>query len=177
MSSPYIGEIMIFGGNFAPRGYSFCNGQLLPIAQNSALFAIIGTTYGGNGVVTMGLPNLQSRLPMHQGQGPGLSSRTLAEQAGTASVTLLSTQMPAHTHAAGSLVAAAPTTANPVGAYPAQAASGTPYAATGGAIMGGVTSSAPTLATAGGNQPHDNLMPFLCVNFCIALEGIFPSPN
>lgn len=177
MATPYIGEIIIFGGNFAPRGYSFCSGQLLPINQNSALFAIIGTTYGGDGQVTMGLPNLQSRLPMHTGQGPGLSNRTLGEQAGTATVTLLSTQMPIHTHAAGSLVAGAPTTANPVGAYPAQAASATPYAATGGAKMGGVTPTAPTLAAAGNNLPHDNLMPFLCVNFCIALEGVFPSQN
>src|SRR5438270_2669849 len=98
MSEPFLGEIRMFGGNFAPRGWSLCNGQLLPIAQNTALFSLLGTTYGGNGQTTFALPDLRGRVPLHWGQGPGLSNYDLGEQTGTESVTLLSTQMPAHSH-------------------------------------------------------------------------------
>ena len=176
MSSPYIGEIQMFGFTFAPYGWSFCNGQLVPISQNQALYAILGTTYGGDGVTTFGLPDLQSRLPVHSGQGPGLSNYVLGQAAGAATVALTQGQLPSHTHTAGSPVAAAATTANPVGAFPAQAASGTPYAATAGASMGGTKVAAPTLALAGSGVPHNNLMPYQCVNFCISLVGVFPSP-
>jgi microcystin-dependent protein len=176
MSSPFIGEIQMFGFNFAPLNWSFCNGQLVPISQNNALFAILGTTYGGDGVNTFGLPDLQSRLPVHSGQGPGLSNYVLGQASGTATVALTQGQLPSHTHTAGSPVAAAATTANPVGAFPAQAASGTPYAATAGAAMGGTKVAAPTLALAGSGVPHNNLMPYQCVNFCISLLGVFPSP-
>ena len=106
MASPFVAEIRMFGGNFAPRGNAFCDGQLLPIAQNTALFSLLGTTYGGNGQTTFGLPNLQSRAPMHFGQGPGLSPRDLGEQAGVETVTLQTTQIPAHNHQASGLAAA-----------------------------------------------------------------------
>lgn len=167
----------MFGFNFAPVNWSFCNGQLVPISQNNALFAIVGTTYGGDGVSTFGLPDLQCRLPVHSGQGLSLSNYNLGQAAGATSVTLTQGQLPAHTHSAGSPVAATATTANPVGAYPAQAASGTPYAAAAGATMGGTVVVAPTLGLAGNSLPHNNLMPYQCVNFCIALYGIFPTRN
>ena len=176
MSTPFVGEIQMFGFNFAPYGWSFCNGQLVPIDQNDVLYTILGTTYGGDGITTFGLPDLQSRIPVHSGQGPSLSNYVVGQAAGVAAVALTQGQLPSHTHAAGSLVATTATTANPVGAYPAQAASGTPYAATAGATMGGTKVSAPTLGLAGGTGVlHNNLMPYQCVNFCIALNGVFPT--
>ena len=176
MSTPYVGEIQMFGFTFAPVGWASCNGQLVPIAQNGALYVILGTTYGGDGTTTFGLPDLQNRLPVHCGQGPSLSNYVLGQASGTATVALTQGQLPSHTHTAGSPVAAVATTANPVGAFPAQAASGTPYAATAGATMGGAKVAAPTLGLAGGGVAHNNLMPYLCVNFCISLYGVFPSP-
>lgn len=165
----------MFGGNFAPRNWAFCDGQQISIAQNTALFSLLGTTYGGNGQTTFGLPELRGRLPMHPGSGPGLSSRSLGERSGAESVTLTSGQMPAHTHAIGTGAGSAPNSAIPVGRFPAAPASGTPYAETGGALMagagGGVTGAQ------GGGQPHNNLMPSLCVNFIICLFGIYPSRN
>lgn len=169
-AEPYIAEIMIFGGNFDVRGYALCNGQLLSIAQNTALFAILGTTYGGNGQTTFGLPDLRGRFPMHFGQGPGLSPRSLGEQSGQETVTLLSSQMPAHAHTSPASSAAGTTDA-PSGAYPARPASSIPtYGGSPDVAMG-------VGGVAGGSQPHDNMPPYLALNFQIALEGIFPPRN
>lgn len=174
MSEPYIGEIRMFAGNFAPKGWAFCNGQLLSIAQNTALFSILGTTYGGNGQTTFGLPNLQGRVPMHWGTGAGLTPRTLGETSGSENITLLSNQMPAHTHqfAASSNQG---DQFSPQGNVPAVLVntSGQPenlYSAAPNTTM-----AAQSITLAGGSQPHDNMQPYQCVSFIIALEGIFPA--
>jgi microcystin-dependent protein len=176
MAEPFIAEIKMFGANFAPRGYAFCSGQTLSIAQNTALFSLLGTTYGGNGVVTFALPNLQGRFPMHAGPGPGLTPRTLGEMGGSETVTLVATQMPAHSHAVQLPCSADDGTIGvPTGAVPAVPSAASPvnaYAPSGSSAM-----AAPTVGTAGGNQPHDNVPPYLVVNFIIALDGIFPSRN
>ncbi|MDQ3898292.1 MAG: tail fiber protein [Actinomycetota bacterium] len=169
MSEPFLGEIMMFAGNFAPRGWAMCNGQILPIAQNTALFSILGTTYGGNGQTTFALPDLRGRVPMHFGQGPGLSARTLGEQGGEESVTLIQAQLPQHSHTANATSADA-TSSKPDGAVPA---SGGAYAP----ASDGTTMSPGFITGGGGNQPHDNMQPYLAINFVIALEGIFPSRN
>ena len=167
MSSPFIGEIRAFGFNFAPRGWSSCDGQTMAISQNTALFSLLGTTYGGNGVTTFNLPDLRGRHGVHQGQGPGTSNYVIGEQAGTETVTLLSTEMPQHSHQQTASTADE-TTNRPGSAFPTK---GGVYAgATDGTLM------APT-NTAGGNLPHNNLPPYLVLNFCIALSGIFPSRN
>jgi len=166
MSDPFIGEIRMMGFNFAPRGWATCDGQLLSIAQNSALFSLLGTMYGGDGRVTFGLPDLRGRAAKHQGQGPGLPAYTMGEKAGSESVTLSQAQMPQHTH----LVACQPEDGNsgvPTNSFPAPIANG--YSSTGGGTM-----NPGMLAPAGGNQPVSTLPPYLVVNFCIALEGIFP---
>lgn len=172
MSSPFVGEIKMFAGNFAPRGYSLCNGQLIPIAQNTALFSLIGTFYGGNGTSTFALPNMQNNAPMHQGNGPGLTPRVIGENGGSSNVTLLSTQMPQHNHNAGASTAAAGDT--------------TPNAETFGTNGRGrpalYTSTAPTITMAptttnGSNLPHNNRQPYLGVTFIIAVQGIFPARN
>jgi microcystin-dependent protein len=172
MSEPFIAEIRIFGFNFAPRNWALCNGQILPIAQNTALFSLVGTTYGGNGQTTFALPNLQARAPMGTGQGPGLSSRDLGENGGQETVTLIASEMPAHNHAiqvnsgnANSQSAAGTYLATEIG--PA-----TMYSSGGGAGM-----AADALGASGGGQPHPNMQPYLTLNFCIALLGIFPSRN
>lgn len=170
ITDPFIGLIIMVPYNFPPRGWAFCNGQLLSIAQNTALFSLLGTTYGGNGQTTFALPNLQGRFPMHWGNGPGLSPRSLGETAGSESVTLLSTQMPAHNHQI--TVQTDPgTTDSPSGAYPARPASSIPQY---GTTPGG-TLNAATVSAAGGSQPHDNMPPYQTVSFCIALQGIYPS--
>jgi microcystin-dependent protein len=179
MDNPFLGTISLFAGNFAPRGWALCNGQLLAISQNSALFSILGTTYGGDGVTTFALPNLQGRAPIHWGQGPGLTPRTLGEASGEENVTLLSTQMPQHTH----LVSASTTVATkdvPTGNVLAVSTD----SGVGGAPLNFIepasanTTMAPgMIAPAGGNQPHDNMQPYLAVTFIIALNGIFPSRN
>ncbi|MEI6656353.1 MAG: tail fiber protein [Verrucomicrobiota bacterium] len=174
MATPFIGEITLFAGNFAPRSYAFCNGQILAISQNTALFSILGTTYGGNGTTNFGLPNLQGCLPVHPGQGPGLSPYQLGQTGGAAAATLTVAQVPAHTHTAVNATVTA-TTTNPIGAFPATPASGTPYADAGGASMAAGASGG--LSSIGGGQSHNNLMPSLCVSFIIALTGIFPSRN
>lgn len=171
MSEPFLGQILIFGFNFPPRGWAACNGQILPIAQNTALFSLLGTTYGGNGQTTFGLPNLQSRVPLHFGQGPGLSNYDLGQAAGTETVTLLQTQMPAHGHLAG-VSQAAGTTTRPSGKVPATAGAAAYADASDGSAF-----NPAFVQNAGGSQPHDNLQPYLALNFCIALEGIFPSRN
>jgi microcystin-dependent protein len=172
MSQPFIGEIRIFGFNFAPRGWAFCNGQLLAIAQNTALFSLLGTTYGGNGQTTFALPNLQSRVPVHFGQGPGLSSYALGQEAGSESVTLIQNEIPAHVHTVSpSCSTDDPNAGSPKNNFPA--AAGTPiYSNTSNAVMGVSNTS-----IVGGSQPHNNIQPYLALNFCIALQGIFPSRN
>lgn len=177
MSDPFLAEIRMGGFNFPPRGWAGCSGQLLPISQYDAVFALIGTIYGGDGQVTFGLPALRSRMPLHLGQGPGRSNRNIGETAGNEQETLTVAQLPAHVHAlgpAGNLptVQGAANSATPAGARPARPGDGEgnySSAAADGAIgLGGTTT------VAGGSLPHANLPPFLTVNFSIALEGIFP---
>lgn len=175
---PFLGEIRMVAWNFAPNGWALCNGQLLSIAQNTALFSLLGTTYGGDGRTTFGLPNLQGRVPVHQGQGAGLSPYTMGQVGGAESVTLLPTQMPAHNHAVG--VSNQPgAVADPTNAILAQGNSGTSRAPVAVAdYVTGVptgTLAQTSVSVAGGNQPHTNLQPYLCVNFIIALQGVFPS--
>jgi len=168
MSEPFIAEIRIFAGNFAPRGWAFCNGQLLPIAQNTALFSLIGTTYGGDGRTTTALPNLQGRAPMHPGGGPGLTIRRLGEKGGNTTVTLTEAQMPQHTHT--------------LQATEEEVDRRTPenrFLAEGEQIYGTATNlgnmANGSLTANGGSQPHNNMQPFLAVNFIVALTGLYPS--
>ena len=167
MSQPFIGEIKMFAGNFAPRNYAYCNGFLLPIAQNTALFSILGTTYGGDGRQTFGLPDLQDRLPMHAGNGPGLTQRRIGQQGGADTATLTTQNMPAHIHPALA-TNEAPDTASPAGATPAMAPI---YEAGGNATAMANEALLPT----GGGQAHNNQQPYLRLNFIIALQGLFPS--
>lgn len=176
MSEPFLGEIRMFGGNFAPRGWAFCNGQLLPIAQNSALFSILGTTYGGDGQTTFALPDLRGRVPMHWGQGPGLTPRSLGESSGSENVTLLTTQMPAHTHLANASSDDANSTA-PTNALWATAVDANSQQVSAYGTTANTTMSPQAIGSAGGSQPHNNMQPFLCLSFIIALEGIYPSRN
>lgn len=174
----YLGEIKMFAGNFAPRGFALCNGQLLSISQNAALFSILGTTYGGNGTTTFALPNLQGRLPMHFGNGPGLTPRVLGEEGGEESVTLLTSQMPAHTHMLAASTAPVPDAPSPENNFngittdPNSGSSYNTYNTTKNAAM-----NPAAISITGGSLPHDNMPPFQCVNFIIALTGIFPSRN
>ena len=169
MSSPFLGEIRMFGCNFAPRGWMFCNGQLLPIQQYTAVFSLLGTYYGGNGTTNFALPNLQGRAPMAYGDGPGLTPRVIGESAGSENVTLLITEMPSHTHSMGAQGTRADR-ANANGASLAQSAA--PVYAT---ANPNTTLSPLSISLNGGNQAHNNMQPFLAVNFCIAVNGIFPS--
>lgn len=165
MSQPYVGEIRVFAGNFAPAGWSFCEGQLLPISENETLFQLIGTTYGGDGQDTFGLPDLRGRLPLHQGNG-----FTLAETGGAEEVTLTQNQIPSHSHPfVGS--SAAGTTNSPGGAVYAAAPTVSLYKAT----SPSAAMAADVVGQTGGSQPHTNFQPYLCVNFIISLFGIFPS--
>lgn len=172
---PFVGEIMTSGFNFPPRGWALCDGALLSISQNTALFSLLGTQYGGNGTSTFALPDLRGRLPVGFGQGPGLSDVSIGESGGSQSVTLLTSEIPAHTHSVGTPAGGSATTASPVGAAPGQPASGTPYAATGTARMAGGPTAAGNLGVAGSGTAHENRMPSLTVNFCIALQGVFPA--
>jgi microcystin-dependent protein len=176
MSDPFLAEIRIVPFNFAPRGWSFCDGQLLPIAQNTALFSLLGTTYGGNGETTFALPNLQGRSPMHPGQAPGLSSHTLGETGGSDSVTLLTSQIPSHTHTVTTSANAANTAGNsttPTGKVWARYGREAGYsdAPADTDMAAGVTH---TVNSTGGGQPHNNYSPCLTLNFVIALQGIYP---
>ena len=168
MSEPFVAEIRIFAGNFAPRGWAFCNGQLLPIAQNTALFSLIGTTYGGDGRTTTALPNMEGRAPMHPGRGPGLTARRLGERGGAETITLSEAPMPNHQHTLGGAaeVANQRTPANN-------------YLAVGNSMYGdgsaALTPAGVPLPNAGGSQAHNNMQPFLTMNFIIALVGLFPS--
>jgi len=170
---PFVGEIKLFCGNFQINGHAYCAGQLLPIAQNDALFALIGTTYGGDGQTTFGLPDLRGRIPIHQGTGPGLSPRTIGEMSGVENVTLLSSQIPAHNHTLNCNNATA-NSANPANNFPAAQPELAPYAA---AATGASSMKATMISNAGGNQPHNNIQPYLTINYLIALFGIFPSRN
>ena len=168
MSEPFIAEVRIFAGNFAPRGWAFCDGQLLPILQNTALFALIGTTYGGDGRTTTALPDLKGRAPMHPGRGPGLTSRKLGERGGDETTTLTEAQMPSHTHTmVGS--AADADDRNPGGKY--VGGGNGMFAAPGS--LGDMDQA--MLPSTGGGQLHSNMQPYLSLNFIIALVGIFPS--
>ncbi|TPK59845.1 MULTISPECIES: tail fiber protein [unclassified Mesorhizobium] len=172
MADPFVAEIRIFPFNFAPKGWAWCDGQLLPLSQNTALFSLLGTTYGGNGQSNFALPDLQGGAPMHPGQGPGLSLHYLGETGGSETVQLLETEMPAHNHPLVAQGAVANRT-NPVGNYFARASAGTPYVP--GTPIPALTGLADqALAPAGGDQPHNNLMPYLTCYFCIALQGVFP---
>jgi microcystin-dependent protein len=172
VSEPFIGEIKMVGFNFAPRGYAQCNGQILSIAQNTALFSLLGTTYGGNGQTTFALPDLRSRIPVHVGQGPGLSDYSLGQASGTETVTLSAGQLAPHGHTVNASTTA--TSKNPANNVPAVTGAGSSYAAT---PTPGTTMNAGMVTGGGSGQPHNNLQPYLCVNFVIALEGIFPSRN
>ncbi len=171
MSDPFIAEIRILPFNFAPRGWAFCNGQLLSIAQNTALFSLLGTTYGGNGQTIFGLPNLQDRIPVGAGQGPGLSPYVLGQTSGTTNVTLPLSQMPAHNHGFGSFSDSGESS-DPTNAVPARAAGETVYV---NAVPN--TPLTTTIGLTGGNVPHNNMMPYLALNFCIATQGVFPARN
>ena len=173
MSEPFIGQICIYGFNFAPRGWAFCNGQILAISQNTALFSLLGTTYGGNGTTTFALPNLQSRVPLHFGQGPGLSAYSLGEVTGSENVTLNQTNLPPHNH--NSTTPATGADANAVDpAAGAVLATGTSiYRLAAASVQ---MSPTPTSLT-GSSLPVSIIQPLLAVNFCIALQGIFPSRN
>ncbi|MCB1860777.1 MAG: phage tail protein [Gammaproteobacteria bacterium] len=182
MASPFIAEIVMFGGNFAPRSWAFCDGQLLAISQNQALFSLLGTTYGGDGRTTFALPDLRGRLPMHPGSGSGLSNRRLGEKGGVENVTLNTTEVPSHTHTAVSTANAVTPAGNSNDAVnnfwadDAGVASGTYHSGPANVSMNAAAVST-TVANAGGNQAHTNVQPFQCVNFIIALQGIYPSRN
>jgi microcystin-dependent protein len=169
MADPFVAEIRIFPFNFAPQGWAWCDGQLLPLSQNTALFSLLGTTYGGNGKSNFALPDLQGRAPMHPGQGPGLSLHDLGETGGAETVSLLESEIPAHSH----LVRTSPGLSDG-----SAAEGGTLSTAEGANIYGAaqnlVAMSPQALAPAGGDQPHNNLQPYLTFYFCIALQGVFP---
>ncbi len=172
MAQPYVGEIRMFAGNFNPAGWMFCDGSLLPISENETLFQLIGTTYGGDGQSTFALPDLRGRVPIHMGTGPGLSTYQLAETGGVESVTLTQNQMPVHNHTPlASNTAAADTPSNN---FWATSATGKPYSAAPPTVLMNPGTMGPAI---GGSQPHDNMIPFLCVSYIISLFGIFPSPS
>lgn len=178
MADPFVAEVKIFAGNFAPRSYAFCNGQLLPIAQNTALFSLVGTTYGGDGRTTMGLPNLQGRAPMHPGHGPGLSTRRLGETGGVENVTLSVAQMPNHFHQAKVTTQLATEDDPADDAYLAAGKTGaTKLYSKNSAPFGGKLVAAAVPNAYAGPGPHTNMQPYQALNFIIALVGTYPPRN
>jgi microcystin-dependent protein len=171
MADPFVAEIRIFPFNFAPKGWAWCNGQLLPISQNTALFSLLGTTYGGDGKSTFALPNLEGSAPIHAGQGPGLSLYDLGQQGGTETVTLLQSEIPSHAHSLMANVTIA-TKSLATGNSFAKGSSMTPYLAPAGAPL--VNMAPQAISPAGGDLPHNNMMPYLTLYFNIALQGVFP---
>ena len=171
---PFVAEIRIFPFNFAPKGWAFCDGQLLPLSQNTALFSLLGTTYGGDGKSTFALPNLQGSVPMHPGQGPGLSLYDLGQIGGSESITLLQSEMPAHAHAVGRALADAGNSTSPVNSVWAQSGAGRGAAALYKEGPPNAPVNINSLAPTGGDLPHNNMQPYLTLNFCIALQGVFP---
>lgn len=171
MSEPFVGEIRMFGGNFAPNGWALCDGQLLAVSQNDALFSLLGTIYGGDGRTTFGLPDMRGRAPIHAGTGPGLSNRRVGAKLGASDVTLAANQTAAHTHGLKASSTAG-TSANPTGSSPAAVPLVARYdsGSAAAASMSAAVSDSP-----GGGQPHTNLQPYVAVNFIIALFGIYPS--
>ena len=170
--TPIIGSISMIAFNFEPRGWAFCSGQLLQINEYDALFSLLGTTYGGDGQNTFALPDLRGRVPIHQGTGSGLSTYTLGESGGTESVTLISNQMPGHNHSLA-VNSNGGTSDNPASNYMASNSEGFKHYSN----SAGSNGNGASIVNAGGNQPHNNMPPYLCVNFIIALEGIYPSRN
>ena len=171
MADPFVAEIRIFPFNFAPKGWAWCDGQLLPLSQNTALFSLLGTTYGGNGKSNFALPDLQGSAPMHPGQGPGLSLYDLGQMGGSETVTLLESEIPAHSHSFGVQSVPLGSVATAAGNTYTRPASGNLYNTTGPAS---ITMAPETLAPTGGDQPHNNMMPYLTCYFNIALQGVFP---
>lgn len=170
MADPFVAEIRIFPFNFAPKGWAFCDGQLLPLSQNTALFSLLGTTYGGNGKSNFALPNMQGNAPMHPGQGPGLSLHDLGEIGGSETVTLLESEIPAHSHALRASLDSGDVSIPGATRSLASSSQGVIYNTT-----NPVTPMAlQGLAPAGGDQPHNSMQPYLTLNFCIALQGVFP---
>jgi len=172
MADPFVAEIRIFPFNFAPKGWAFCNGQLMPLSQNTALFSLVGTTYGGDGKTTFGLPNLQGSAPMFWGQGPGLSLHDLGETGGSETITLTQSEMPSHTHniradAADPADVQAPSSAVVL----ARSSGGNAYGTNPSAM---VQLANAMVASVGGDLPHNNMQPYLTLNFCIALQGVYP---
>lgn len=172
MADPFVAEIRIFPFNFAPKGWAWCDGQLLPLSQNTALFSLLGTTYGGNGKSNFALPDLQGRAPMHPGQGPGLSLHDLGETGGSETVSLLESEIPSHSHAMQGTGGIANQN-SPAGLLMGRPfGGGSMYKAPAGMPI--VTLSDQSLAPAGGDQPHNNMQPYLTFYFCIAMQGVFP---
>jgi microcystin-dependent protein len=173
MSEPFIGEVRVFGFNFSPRYWAFCNGQMMSIQQNAALFSILGTTYGGNGTTNFALPNLQGRVTMGPGQGPGLSVRSLGEMGGSDYESLTINEMPVHNHVQNCIAGPPPSgSGTPASASGFGLASGAAYAAAANGTM-----NPAVIGNQGNGAPHNNLQPYLVLNFCIALVGYFPSRN
>jgi microcystin-dependent protein len=172
VADPFVAEIRIFPFNFAPKGWAFCDGQLLPLSQNTALFSLLGTTYGGDGKSTFALPDLQGSAAMHPGQGPGLSLRDLGEIGGAEFVTLLQSEIPVHTHTVNSLVALSTTATPTSGTALGRSVNGNAYADTAAGVQ---QFGFQAISVAGGSLPHNNLQPYLTLNYCIALQGVFPA--
>jgi microcystin-dependent protein len=171
MADPFVAEIRIFPFNFAPKGWAFCDGQILPLSQNTALFSLLGTTYGGDGKSNFALPNMQGNAPMHPGQGPGLSLHDLGETGGSDTVSLLESEIPSHSHQLMSVAGFAGTNNDPTNEVLAKGDAGLQPYASPGALVNMADSA---IAPAGGDQPHNNMQPYLTLNFCIALQGVYP---
>jgi len=170
VADPFVAEIRIFPFSYPPKGWAWCDGQLMPLSQNTALFSLLGTTYGGDGKSNFALPDLQGRAPMHPGRGPGLSLHDLGETGGSETVSLLQSEMPSHSHSVGAQTVPLGGSATPAGNTWSRPASGNLY----GSGLPNASMSANALAPAGGDQPHNNMMPYLTFYFCIALQGVYP---